>query len=412
MNEQKKELKKFINENGFFLHLDSVHEISRKEFLESNALKTNSKVPEGDNIIFFEGTASQNFEKGEVSRNEYKIDQKGWMVNSYMKNPQILLSHSPKEPTGKAVELSLDSKGMKVAYYVNLDWVDEVNARRIKGGAYSGLSTGHITHEYKYENKETGELLTPEEIEDKYGLDEWDLMFSDAWNFVVTKAELVEISMVTLPSNPEALTVQNSLQNFYKNLMNKKKNEIEEEKKEEDTKTDPETSEPEGEEKTQEEPENPEPENGGDSDEEKPEGEEVEPEEPENGEPEEDADEPAEISEENYIALDASIKEKKAELDRLEAIKNGVKPKTTAKKATQESNAEINSLKEQLKEANALIESLSELAIKNSKELKKVNEILDSIPESGRGLVLSNQFEGKAVKKPGLLDRLNTAIKG
>lgn len=209
----KKELKKYINENGFFLQLDTLEK-------QDNSASGEEK----ENIIHFKGLASQKFGKGEVSRNGYKIDPKGWDTKNYMKNAQILLSHDDGEPIGRATKITPSANGLEIEFYINLNWVrDDADKARITDGAFSALSTGHITKEYKFENKETGEVLSPEEAEEKYDTDKWDLFYGDAWNFVVTKAELLEVSLVSLPSNPEALTLQNSLQSFKNHIMKPEK---------------------------------------------------------------------------------------------------------------------------------------------------------------------------------------------
>jgi phage head maturation protease len=216
----KKELKKYINDNGFFLQLDKVEKIERNNL-------SNKNIPKGDNVLIFEGTASQSFATGESSRNGYKIDVDGWNLENYLKNSQILLSHDPENPIGKAFELSKSENGLTVKYWIDLTWMDDVNASRVKGGAYSGLSTGHITRNEMFEDQEGKRYNEQELIDD--GVDLFDLYFGYT-DFipVVTKAELLEISLVTLPSNPDALTMQNSLQNYFTNKMtNQKPKEVE-----------------------------------------------------------------------------------------------------------------------------------------------------------------------------------------
>ena len=225
-NSAKKDLKALINNNGFWLQIDDIEKVERNDIkLSKDAVKTKADLPKGENILFFKGKASQNFAKGKVSRNEYKIDTKGWDLTGYKNNAQILLSHNPEQPIGKTLSLTKSDDGLDIVYFVNLSWMNEVDANRMRDGAFSGLSTGHITREYKFENAETGEVMDEEQANEKYGLDRWDLFMSEAWNMIVTKAELVEISAVTLPSNPDALTVKNSLKQFFDNEMsNLKKN--------------------------------------------------------------------------------------------------------------------------------------------------------------------------------------------
>ena len=229
----KKELKKFINENGFFMQLDIVEkaEIDTFEGLDKNAIvvKTGKKVPSGENIVVFHGKASQKFGAGEQSRNEYKIDPKAWDVDNYKLNPQILLQHDSGNPIGKAIELLIAPKGLDVLYYIDLDTMDEKEAYKVNNGYFSALSTGHITMEYLFEHNDTGARITPEEFYSG------DYLWKD-YIKVVTLAELAEISVVALPSNPKALTVKNALSNFFNTLnMKVKKNEDEAENAESKT---------------------------------------------------------------------------------------------------------------------------------------------------------------------------------
>jgi len=400
MSKSKKELKQFINENGFFLQFDKLDIIKNNDLqIEENAIKTGVKVPEGENIVVFKGLASQAFEVGEASRNEYKIDPKGWDFTNYSKNSQILLSHDSSEPVGKAISLTKGKDGLQIQFYVNTDWLDEVNAKRVRGGAFSGLSTGHITHEVKFENNETGEILDSEEAEEKYGLDFWDMLWSDAWTKIVTKAELVEVSLVTLPSNPDALILNNSLQKYFENQMKTKKpNNIEEEKKE-DVKTDqPTTEDKEKEVETPEEKN--EPENGTEAPEEKPtetpetpeNGEQVET--PENGD-EVSEDEKQEISEENYIELEKEIEAKAKELNSLKKIKSMVKTKSTIEKKDDNNSKSIQvNESETLRSMEALLELVSKqnnIIVDLNKKIAEMDKVLDSIP-SQKGMRLTNQY--------------------
>ena len=121
----KKDLKEMINENGFFLQISEIEQV------DANEIKTKSKLPKGENILFFKGLASESFAKGEVSRNQYKIDVNGWNFDNYRKNAQLLLSHNPEEPIGKTISMEKTESGLSVSYFVNLDWMSEVDAERM-----------------------------------------------------------------------------------------------------------------------------------------------------------------------------------------------------------------------------------------------------------------------------------------
>lgn len=226
----KKNLKEFINENGFFFHVQC-ERIEKDAFEYSeNAIKTSAKLPEGDNIVLFRGTATQKFKKGEVSRNNYKIDPAGWDWANYKKNPIILLQHEREEPIGRTLEIIPHENGIDIVYYVDLLTLDEKNAHRMNTGLISMLSTGHLTKEIKFEDNKTGELISEEDF--------WNLPYSERGNYdlMISKAEGIEISAVTIGSNPDALTAKNSLEIFFNNLCEKKlgKNDVEEEEESEE----------------------------------------------------------------------------------------------------------------------------------------------------------------------------------
>jgi len=96
----KKELKDYINTNGFFFHIqcdkvgqDEVKAVLTDAMKQSNLVNTGREVPQGENIVVFKGIASQNYKEGEKSRNGYKYDQNGWDFSSYLNNPIILWQH-------------------------------------------------------------------------------------------------------------------------------------------------------------------------------------------------------------------------------------------------------------------------------------------------------------------------------
>lgn len=95
----KKELKDYINTNGFFFHIqcdkiatDQIEGILT-DATAQNMVNTGREVPTGDNIVVFKGIASQNYAKGEKSRNGYKYDQNGWDFSAYLNNPIVLWQH-------------------------------------------------------------------------------------------------------------------------------------------------------------------------------------------------------------------------------------------------------------------------------------------------------------------------------
>lgn len=98
---EKKKLKEFINENGFFLHA-TVEELDTEafksdfeaEFKKATAgydkvIKMNTKVPDRDGIVIEKGLVSQRFGKGEKNRNGYRCSRKEWSPRITKRTPKF-----------------------------------------------------------------------------------------------------------------------------------------------------------------------------------------------------------------------------------------------------------------------------------------------------------------------------------
>lgn len=223
----KKELKDFVNENGFFFHIkcDAITTDEAKAILTdakaSVLAETGKEIPVGENIVVFKGIASQNYAKGEKNRNGYKYDQNGWNFDSYLANPIILWQHNAQYGgIGNAISFWKDKEDNLCAlFFVDLETLDERNRVQVKRGYVTAISTGAIAKEYKFEENETGDLYTEEEAEDKFG--SWNVFLAyigqnENLTLVVTKAEMLENSLVTIGSNEQAIAMQNAMGNFFK----------------------------------------------------------------------------------------------------------------------------------------------------------------------------------------------------
>lgn len=229
----KKELKEFIKENGFFLHSNQIIELDLNAFRSNGeeeikketegykkVIRTNASVPDRDNILVRKGLAGETFGKGEKNRNGRRINPNAWDWANYKLNPQIFLQHNEEEPIGKALAMMPHENGIDILYYIDLSWLDDVKRERVRNGAYAGLSTGSMINAYEFEDIETGKMLDEGEVIEKYG--EWEVYLaffgmSDKLIIEVTETEALETSCCTLPSNPKALTFQDSLQKFFTN---------------------------------------------------------------------------------------------------------------------------------------------------------------------------------------------------
>jgi hypothetical protein len=237
----KKELKKYINENGFFLHVDSIEEVkedSIEDLVNSleDAHRTSAVLPSGENsnIQVFRGLASQKYGKGKKNRNGYKYDIAGFDLKNYKKNPLILLQHNRDMPIGKCLSLSITEEGLEIVYYVDFNSkAGKEYEHDLKSGLIGMLSTGAITNDWGVEEVKTGKVFSRKEAKEK-GIDLWEVLFgnSEEYILVITKSELIENSQVTIGSNEEANARPDSLFRYFENeiqAIQPKINEIEEE---------------------------------------------------------------------------------------------------------------------------------------------------------------------------------------
>jgi HK97 family phage prohead protease len=122
-----------------------------------------------------------------VDRDGDTIDPNGWDLTSYQRNPVVLFAHDHSQlPIGKASSLWTDHRGLHATVefpptgiYPFADTVHDL----CKAGFLSATSVG---------------FLSRESHPSKSGLN-------------ITKAELLEFSIVTVPSNPHALVTQRAV---------------------------------------------------------------------------------------------------------------------------------------------------------------------------------------------------------
>jgi len=158
---------------------------------KAEVLKENISVDEGvvDAVV---GSTSVIDRMGDL------IDQAGWNLNNYSQNPVILWGHNVKEerpPIGKALKVWVEGKQArtkKLMFKVKFDLQDSFAAeifRKVKDGFVNTVSVGFLPTEWEEMDKDKGPFGGR-----KY-----------------TKQELLELSFVPVPANPEALVTLRSL---------------------------------------------------------------------------------------------------------------------------------------------------------------------------------------------------------
>ena len=231
----KKQLKNRVNENGFYInfvadHLTYTDAVKKAKSVKPENVMFDSKeeIPEGENIVVLSGILSQNYPVGKKSRNGYKIDQKWVDYSDYKYNNIVLLQHNDSLGwIGRARMIYLDNKGnSNIIMYVDLNTIaDEATRYQIKEWYIKWVSTWHALLESKFEDVEDGgKLLEAQDAADKYWIDEvWYAYFgmSDKLIYVVTKASMIENSVVTIWSNEKAILSHDTIGNCaLKNAMN------------------------------------------------------------------------------------------------------------------------------------------------------------------------------------------------
>jgi HK97 family phage prohead protease len=119
-------------------------------------------------------------------RDGEKFVRGAWDLNEYKKNPVVLWAHNPAElPIGKAIAIEEDDYGLKVT--VEFNQADEKSMsvfELIRNGFLNAFSVGFIRRDYRMEDTGDG---------------------SGMKGLAITKAELYEFSVVSVPANPGAL---------------------------------------------------------------------------------------------------------------------------------------------------------------------------------------------------------------
>lgn len=125
------------------------------------------------------------------------IDQGGWDLSNFKENPVILWGHNVQEekpPIGKAIKVWIEDKGKETAklmFQVKFDLQDKFAAeifRKVKEGFINTVSVGFLPSE-------------------------WIELDPDNWfgGRKYTKQELLELSFVPVPANPEAVVTLRSI---------------------------------------------------------------------------------------------------------------------------------------------------------------------------------------------------------
>lgn len=139
---------------------------------------------DGTGAFWFTASTESRDRQGDV------IVQNGWKTGDFMKNPVILWAHNYYEtPIGKALEMKMspDSLSVKIKFASEIDPFAAKVEKLIQAGYLKTVSVGFMV--YKSEPLTTEDLVQRPDM--KYG----QRLYGD----------LLEVSVVPVPANPEAL---------------------------------------------------------------------------------------------------------------------------------------------------------------------------------------------------------------
>lgn len=166
---------------GKFITLDADPAESEQVIRTAIPFQLKSLDDETRTIEFIGSTATKD-RYGDV------IVQSGWELANFVRNPVIPWGHDyGMPPVAKAVEVGIREEGLFFrAQFASADeyaWADTIY-KLYKGGYLRAFSVGFIPKEWEMKKDEEGYAY-----------------------FVFTKCELLEVSCVTVPANPDALTL-------------------------------------------------------------------------------------------------------------------------------------------------------------------------------------------------------------
>jgi len=142
----------------------------------------NTKAEQTDSKISFVASTANPDRYGDI------VDQGGWDLRAYERNPIILLNHNPTQlPIGKGKAYIKDGQLMLDVEFDKNDEVAQQVERKVRGGFINAVSVGFQPSESIARNK----LPADHPYHGKSG-------------YYFPKSELLEVSIVTIPANNEA----------------------------------------------------------------------------------------------------------------------------------------------------------------------------------------------------------------
>jgi len=214
----KKEIKKAIHDNGFFLSIPI--DTNAPSFAQKYKNEIDS-IPE--NAFPWGGIASQEV----INANGYGIRLNAWRpaIATYLaQNPIIFFGHEDNQALGHTLSAKVTKESLEVMGYVRRQADQQYAAGNIEAGIYRMLSTGHMTEDFEFQNEKTNEVMSKQEFREvvsRQGYGEW----LNDWYLWVTKLRFLEWSIVGIGAVNTAFK-SNSGEEIWLNHFNLSKDEI------------------------------------------------------------------------------------------------------------------------------------------------------------------------------------------
>lgn len=147
----------------------------------TKGLPASIEVQSGRRIRVIASTAREDRE-GDI------IEVAGWDLSAFRRNPVVLFQHDASKPIGRCIDIGVLNGRLEATVEFppsgTSELADEVHGL-VRHGAVSAVSVGFLPRE-----------TTPNR---------------NGWGLRITKAELLELSLVSIPANPDCLVVQRTL---------------------------------------------------------------------------------------------------------------------------------------------------------------------------------------------------------
>lgn len=143
-------------------------------------------IEKGEDSVRFIASTGNSDRYGDI------IDQRGWELSAYRRNPVVLLNHQTNQlPIGKGLVDIVDGNLMIDVVFDQEDELAQKVERKARNGFMSSVSVG----------------FNPVQSISRSELPEEHKAYSPNGGSYFPKAELLEVSIVTIPANSEAVSM-------------------------------------------------------------------------------------------------------------------------------------------------------------------------------------------------------------